>query len=503
MDSTILSVITSRTLTYEQKVASLARAAENSLSILRIDPGTQALRERGIICDLGEGAAPYRPRYILPDYARFIAQGSKFLELPPPADLDEALDSLLILYRHVPSITGFPVFVGALDELLEAFVLRDPDPKPKIARFLRHIDRTVTDSFCQANVGPRETLAGRLVLEAAREWPEPTPNISFLYDPSTTPEPFAELAAAAALDCARPSFANHPWYSRENPAGYGIASCYNALPIGGGAYTLVRLKLSELARTAADRDDFLSRALPDAASRMCGYVDERIRFLVGKSGFFKSSFLATEGLIRPDRFTAMFGVVGLAECVNFLLRAVKPEERFGHSDAAEAFGLEVMETLRVIVDGHRNPLCIPTGERFSLHAQVGLSDDVGTSPGCRIPIGEEPPLHEHLLRAAPFHDFFPSGIGDIFAFEPGAKRNPAAIVDVVKGAFASGMRFLSFYADDSDVVRISGYLVKRSEMARLSAGKAALRDTTALGRDAAVNLHALDRPVRTLDESLR
>ncbi len=28
-----------------------------------------------------EGHAPYKPRYVLPDYARFLANGSEWLEL--------------------------------------------------------------------------------------------------------------------------------------------------------------------------------------------------------------------------------------------------------------------------------------------------------------------------------------------------------------------------------------------------------------------------------------
>ena len=37
-----------------------------------------------------------------------------------------------------------------------------------------------------------------------------------------------------------------------------------------------------------------------------------------ESGFFQSSFLVKEGLISADRFTSMFGMVGLAEAVNHL-----------------------------------------------------------------------------------------------------------------------------------------------------------------------------------------
>ena len=59
----IEKIIKDVTLTYEQKVLSLARYAENSVNVLNIPEETQKLRDAGIICDLFEGNAPYRPRY--------------------------------------------------------------------------------------------------------------------------------------------------------------------------------------------------------------------------------------------------------------------------------------------------------------------------------------------------------------------------------------------------------------------------------------------------------
>lgn len=38
-----------------------------------------------------EGHAPYKPRYVLPDYAKFLANGSEWLELEGAKDLDDAL----------------------------------------------------------------------------------------------------------------------------------------------------------------------------------------------------------------------------------------------------------------------------------------------------------------------------------------------------------------------------------------------------------------------------
>ena len=44
--------------------------------------------------------------------------------------------------------------------------------------------------------------------------------------------------------------------------GFGIVSCYNALPQAGGANTLVRISLKRVAEQAAGIDDFLGCLLP-------------------------------------------------------------------------------------------------------------------------------------------------------------------------------------------------------------------------------------------------
>ncbi len=58
------------------------------------------------------------------------------------------------------------------------------------------------------------------------------------------------------------------------------------------------------------------------------------------------------------------------------------------------------------------------------------------------------------------------------------------------------MRFFSLYGSDSDVVRVTGYLVKKSEMAKLDRGEQVLRDTTILGKGARDNAKALERRLR-------
>ncbi|WP_026476946.1 YjjI family glycine radical enzyme [Alkaliphilus transvaalensis] len=489
-----LRTIKDQTLTYQQKVVGLARVAENSIDILKIDEEVQAYREEGIICDLFEGNAPYRPRYIVPNYEKFMEEGSKFLNLKPPTDLWEAINNLLILYKHVPSITSFPVYIGNIDTLLEPFIKDEKEAKQAIKFFLTHIDRTLTDSFCHANIGPYDTKAGRIILEVEKELQNAVPNITLKYS-DETPDQLALKAIETALVTAKPSFANHQAFTKDL-GNYGIVSCYNGLKIGGGSHTLVRLNLAALAPKANSEEHFMTEVLPDAINRMNRYMDERIKFLVEESEFFQTSFLVKESLLDLDHFTAMFGMFGLAEAVNHLINPQSLNEKFGHGDKANKLGLSIIEKMHQLVSQHAAPYCKASEGKYLLHAQVGTDFDHGISPGCRIPIGDEPEIHQHLIQSAPFHQFFPSGIGDIFKFDETAKGNPKYILDIIKGAFNINMRYFSLYCTDCDVIRITGYLVKKSDMEKLDAGQQVLHDTVVLGLGSVKNQKVLDRRLR-------
>lgn len=491
----VLSLIKDPVLTYEQKLIGLAREAENSLDVLTLTPKLVQLMEEGVVCDLFEGHAPYRPRYIVPDYERFMMQGSTFLNLQPPTDLEEAVNALMILYRHVPSITSFPVYIGNLDELLEPFITNEEKDYKTIKRFLTYIDRTVTDSFCHGNIGPKLTRAGQLILKAERELQNAIPNLTLKVSAETPDELFLD-AINTALVTAKPSFANHEMFTSDLEGPYGIVSCYNGLKIGGGSYTLVRMRLDYLAKQTDSIETYLTQLLPEAVNEMTGYMDERIRFLIEESKFFETSFLSKEGLIDISNFSAMFGIVGLAEAVNHFVATDDLNTHFGHSTDANRLGLRIIETLENLVSTHHNDYLKGSHGRYMLHAQVGIDSDFGTSPGCRIPIGEEPELHQHVLQSAPFHKYFPSGIGDIFNFDETVKKNPEFIMNIVRGAFKNKMRYFSAYSTTCDVVRITGYLVKRSDIEKLQRGEQVLNDAVVLGKGAVENAGILNRKVR-------
>ncbi|NLI53652.1 MAG: YjjI family glycine radical enzyme [Clostridiales bacterium] len=494
-----MRIATDTSLTHEQAMMNLSKIPGQFVYGFTPPEGYDRLLASGVLSDLGEGYAPICPRYLLPDYELFLEKGCRFLRIDPPKDLFEAIEALKMFYRHVPSITNFPVYLGRLDRLLQPFIRDEEQARYLIRHFLTFLDRTISDSYAHANIGPEATLAGEILLDCDYELQNATPSITLLYDPEITPDAFAARCARNDLACAKPSFANDRVYRQAYRVPYGVASCYNVLPVGGGAFTLARLNLKAAADQAKDIEDLLERVLPEAVRLNCAFMDAKIAFLIEKSLFFKANFLVQEGFLRLDRFTGMFGVVGLAECVNRLeALSGRADLRYGHSGEADALAHRVMRRLTELVNAYQSPYCAVSGGRFSLHAQVGLDTDIGVSSGARIPIGDEIALYEHLRHAGQFHPYFHSGVGDIFPFEVTAKKNPESLVDIVKGAFSVGMRYFSAYADDSDVIRITGYLVKKSDIEKLARGEAVQQDNVIWGLGEVRNSHILERKVRSL-----
>lgn len=490
-------IVTSKSLTHEQKMMQLSKVGENTLNVLNIPERTQYYFDIGAINDLFEGHAPYRPRYIMPSYDKFIENGSEFLDIKPPQDFDELLFSLMTLYRHVPSITNFPVYIGRLDMLIDPFIkdLSDEEVTKKLRLFMTYLDRTITDSFCHANLGPEDTRAGRLIMQTAAELQNAVPNLTVLYDPDVTTDEFMELAIASSLVCANPAICNHKANDGFYEGEYGISSCYNVLPVGGGSYTLTRITLTKLAEVADSPKHFMEDVLPEALTLMADYINERVNFIVEKSNFFESNFLVKEGLISKDRFVPMFGVTGLAEAVNTLL--ADKDQVYGRDQEADDFGEEILIAIRDQVDSMRTVHSPITDNHFVLHAQVGLESDLGITSGVRIPVGGEPESFiQHLTHSGRYHKYFPAGVGDIFPIASNVDQNPAALLDVVKGAFSGGVHYMSFYSADSDLVRITGYLVKRSEIEKYFNDEVVLQNTTQLGAPNYEVNRLADRKVR-------
>ena len=499
MPNAVYDTITSTHLNYHQKLNALCLEAENTLDVLDIPERFRYFAAHGALCDMNEGNAPYRPRYVMVDFEKFVKQGSTFLGLNPPETLDDLLWSLEILYPYIPSITTKPVYLGNLDTLIDPFLegLTDEEILPKLRRFLIYCDRVIANAYSHANIGPQATRAGRLLLKLEAELQLQVPNLSLKYDPDITPDDFAEQAILCSLKCGNPAICSHKAHKDTYCFDYGISSCYNVLPLRGGAYTLSRIVLPRLAEMAQSVEDFMDNLLPDACLALGQYMNERVRFLVEESGFFQSDFLVREGLVQRDRFVGMYGVAGLCDCVNTLL--ADRGLRYGSSAEADDLAERIMTAIQTFAAQFPAVYSEVSGGHFYLHAQAGLATDVGVTSGVRIVVGDEPEnLLDHLRHCARFHQFFPTGCSDIFPFDETAQRNPAALLDIVKGAFRIGDKYCAFYGADGDLVRITGYLVKKSDMEKYDRGEVALQDNVINGSSNYKLNRLQDRRVRNV-----
>lgn len=478
----VRQTIHARDMIYEQKRDTLAATALNVLPYPPVSAEASALIESGVICLLSEGAAPYHPRYVAPDYSRLLQQGSSFMELPPARDLFDATASLLTAYKYIPS-AGNPVFIGRLDELLEPYIDTVPaDTARSILRqFWMLIDRLHPSAFVHANIGPKDSYMGHLLLEVDRELRTIT-NLTLRYDPDLTPDAFALQAVQNALELTKPYFLNHRMMLADWGEDYVIASCYNGMRLGGGIYTLVRINLKEAARLSdGSEEDLLERVLPDVVAKASEVVASRVDFLVEDVKWFEDNTWIEEGLLHPEKFTAYTAIFGLAEAVNeTLMRGGKSNLRYGHAPEANQLADKIANRIGDLIRNTPLAHCEATNGHACYHAQVGISSDVGVTPSSRVPSGEEPELYAHLLAEAPTHRQLLGGTSTILEFDQTAAANPQAVLDIIRGAHAQGTRNLSIGSANSEFVRVTGYLVRRADLEARQQEKATRHSSAAL-----------------------
>ena len=496
------SIIEDRTLNPAQKAHQLAVAAGNLLAYPALGEATRLALDERVICDMYEGHAPYKPRYVLADFSVVLRNGSEYLELPAPKSLDEALNTLMIAYHHVPSVTGMPVYIGQLDDLLLPFCddVTDDELYAKIKLFWRYLDRTLPDAFMHANIGPTDNRVARAVLRVDAELKQIAPNLTFLYDPKVSSDEILALAVRNIVECSKPHIANHPLHAAAfDTRGYGIVSCYNALPLAGGASTLARLNLKKVADRSHSEQHFFDVVLPRYVALTFELMRARIVYLFNSSGFF-DSFLVTEGWIDRERFTAMFGIFGMAQAVNILQGKAGRRGRYGSDDVANELGHRISGRLAELVAAQ--PMANVWRGRALLHSQAGLSTDAETTPGVRIPYGSEPDPVSHIRALAPHHQFYPSGISEILTLDETVKANPDAVLQLCKGAFASGFREFTANVASNDLVRVTGYMIRLSDVKRYNEDKGSRTNTTALGAEAAKLAGILARKPRVVAHEL-
>lgn len=493
----IQSIVTDSNLNPKQKNLFLALEAESHLPYMDISAPVAKAMEEGILCDMFEGHAPFKPRYVLPDYAKFLQQGSEYLELEPAKDFDDALNLLTIIYHHVPSVTNIPVYLGQLDDVLMPYIgsLSEEEIYQKLKRFWIMLDRTLPDAFMHVNIGPKDNVVCRTILRVDAELKQIAPNLTFMYDPEITSDDLLRQATANICECSKPHIANYPMHAASyGDKRFGIVSCYNSLPLAGGSNTLVRMNLKEVALKASSEADFLNEVLPQYCELMIELINARSAHLHEKSNFFKG-FLTQEGLIDESRFAPMFGIYGMAEAVNVLLEKESVDGKYGQSKVANTLGHQISAKLAQIVD--ESPVKYGLDGKALLHAQGGISLDEGVTPGVRIPYGTEPDPVTYVQANAEHHQYYTSGISDILTIDETVKANPEAMFNLCKGALQLGYREFTANVASNDLVRVTGYMIKLSDIEKF-AEAGSRKNTTFLGAEAAKNTGILERTPRVV-----
>jgi len=195
--------------------------------------------------------------------------------------------------------------------------------------------------------------------------------------------------------------------------------------------------------------------------------------------------------VHLGNFTAMAGVFGLFEAVEALTGGL----RMGQDAQADALAEAITFRARDLVRARPMPHCAASGGRMAFHAQSGIATDTDATPGVRVRPGLEPDLPRQVALAAKLHTAFDAGVSEILLFDPTARRNPEGVLRIAKASLAQGLKILALAPSDSPLVRITGYLVKRSDLDRLPAEN--LREeSVGLGAEALRNGRASFRAVR-------
>ena len=263
MTNDILYTIKNPKVTFNQRLKDMAKIAENSIELVEYTEKSKEYFANGAMMDMFEGKTPYRTRYCVPDYEKFLKQGSEFLMLEPPKDIWDAVGNLLCLYHNIPADGGLPVYIGNLGTLLDPFVTDEAEAEKAIRFLLVHVDRNDFQRFLSCKPGPEDTKAGRIVLKLTKEMQRPCPNMTLLYR-DDTPDSFMLAALDTAMQ--QPSQAlpmikciGKKWETMQLSA--ATTHCPSELRL-----TLVRLNMNRLPELAKSPEDLLDRVIPDAVT---------------------------------------------------------------------------------------------------------------------------------------------------------------------------------------------------------------------------------------------
>ena len=104
----------------------------------------------------------------------------------------------------------------------------------------------------------------------------------------------------------------------------------------------------------------------------------------------------------------------------------------------------------------------------------------------------------HVRALLPQHAYYLSGVSEILTLDETVRANPEAVFQLAKGALAMGFREFTANVAGNDLVRVTGYMIRLSDVKLYNEGKGSRTNTTGLGAEAAAVTPILKRAPRVV-----
>jgi ferredoxin len=168
--------------------------------------------------------------------------------------------------------------------------------------------------------------------------------------------------------------------------------------------------------------------------------------------------------------------------------------RYGHDEAANALSYRITRAVAAQVAERPLPYCEGFGGRACCTRSRASTATSASRPAPASRSAASPASTSTCARWRRTTRCSPPASPTSCTSTRPPTRNPEAVVDVIRGAFAEGMRDVTFNLDSNDFIRITGYLVRKSDLARIDEG--ARHGSTFLGAGSEAEAHCTQRATK-------
>ena len=108
-------------------------------------------------------------------------------------------------------------------------------------------------------------------------------------------------------------------------------------------------------------------------------------------------------------------------------------------------------------------------------------------------------IYDQISIQSELQEYFDAGASDIYEFDKTAKENIIGVKCIVNGAMKKGLKVMAINSSDSELTRITGFLVKKSDISKIKEGIDLREDTVSICHRCIENLGILNRKRINID----